>query len=580
MQENKEIENILKSANIVDIISSYLPLTQKGKNYFGVCPFHDDTNPSMSVSEEKQIYKCFSCGAAGNVFTFVKDYENVSFIEAVKIVAEKSGLTFNSTAKVKAKNNSYREEYEIMNLALKYYQNNLNSKEGLKAKKYLLDRSLNEETIKDFDLGLALGKEYSLNKLLTSKNYAIPKLVDLGLVNRNGEYLNDVFNNRIIFPIHDLEGNPIGFTGRIYNTSDQAKYINTKESPIFKKGQILFNFHRAKAEIKKKKTLIIVEGNMDAIRMYANGIKNVVALMGTALTKDQVAIIKSTKAKVILMLDNDEAGEHGTFQNGEILENAGLNPLIVRLSNEKDPDEYIIKNGVDAILNNIAHPLDFLDFKLKYFKKNKDLNNPTDLVSYVKEVINSIKDLNDELLKDITLKKISTEYNISLDLLTNELKKVTKPKVPKVEKKLAKNQVSRYDIACSNILYYMMNDYIYIKRFKEDLGYFKNKLYRSIANEIIYFYEENKKIDLASFITFISNKDYIYDDIMHIIKTTNIENLNMPEFEEFIKVANNEDLKETIKNLKEQISNELDEDKKLQLAEKLIKLKKGCVGNE
>ena len=582
MLENNEIENIRKSANIVDIVSSYdIHLIQKGKNYFGICPFHEDTNPSMSVSEEKQIYKCFSCGAAGNVFTFVQEYENVSFLEAVKIVAEKCGLTFRNYHSPKAKVKNNKEEYEIMELALKYYQNNLNTSMGLKAKEYLQERSLDEQVIKDFSLGLALDKNHSLHELLINKNYSIPKLLDLGLVNRNGEYLNDVFNNRIIFPIHDLEGNPIGFTGRIYEKTDQAKYINTKESPIFKKGQILFNYHRAISEIKKKKTIIIVEGNMDAIRMYSSGIKNVVALMGTSLTANQVAIIKATRAKIILMLDNDPPGEDATIQNGEILENAGLTPFVVRLSNEKDPDEYIIKNGAQAIINNIEHPLDFLDFKLKYYKKNKDLTNPTDLTNYIKLVINSIKDIKDELLKEITLKKISDEYNISIDLLTNELKKLSTPKKVKEEPKiLEKEPASRYNLACCNILYYMMNDYIYINKFKQTLGYFKIKKYRNIANEIMYFADENKEINMADFISFVAPKDYIYDDVMEIVKSVSHEDLKMTEFVEFIKVASNEAKKDTIKELKEQINNELDEEKKLLLAQKLIEIKKGCVGNE
>ncbi len=579
-ENNNEIDNIRQSANIVDIISSYVPLTQKGKNYFGVCPFHDDTNPSMSVSEEKQIYKCFSCGASGNVFTFVKDYENVSFLDAVSIVAEKCGLTFKNNIHSSPKVNSHQEEYDVMALALKFYQNNLNSKEGLPAKEYLKKRNLDEQVIKDFEIGLALEKNNSLNKLLIGKNYPAALLLDLGLVNRNKEYLNDVFNNRIIFPIHDLEGRPIGFTGRIYEESNQAKYLNTKESPIFKKGQILFNFHRAKNEIKKKKCLIIVEGNMDAIRMYANGIKNVVALMGTSLTKNQVEIIKSTRAKIILMLDNDNAGEEATYQNGNILAEAHLTPYVVRLSDAKDPDEYIIKYGVEAILNNIAHPLDFLDFQLQFFKKNKDLTNPTDLTDYIKLVIKSLENIDDDLLKEITIKKISNDYNISLALLNNELAKIKKKEKPKETKKLGKEPVSRYNLACSNILYYMMNNSLYIRMFQKELGYFSSKKYRNIANEIIYYAKVHEEISLSSFITFVSSKDYIYDDVMEIIKNTNIEDLNMEEFMEFIRVANSEEAKEKIKALKEQINNEFDENKKILLAEKLIELKKGCVGNE
>jgi len=578
-----EIENIRKNANIIDIISSYIPLTQKGKNYFCVCPFHEDHSPSMSVSEEKQIYKCFSCGAAGNVFTFVKEYENVSFLEAVKIVALKCGLNFNIKIKDHAKPKNNKNEYEIMNLALKYYQNNLNSLEGKQAKIYLKERYLDESVIKDFDLGLALGKNYSLNKLLLSKNYQIEALLNLGLINRNGEFINDVFNNRIIFPIHDLDGNPIGFTGRIYENSDQAKYINSKESAIFKKGQILFNYHRAKNEIKLKKELIIVEGNMDAIRLYANGIKNVVALMGTSLTKDQVNIIKSLRAKVILMLDNDNAGETATIKNGDILKNAGIEPSVVRLSGEKDPDEYVIKNGIDAIKVNLSKPLNFLDFKLKYYKKNKDLNKTTDLVKYIKEIINSIKDIDDDLTKELTIKKMSEEYGVPIDSLKNELAKVSNSResIPnEPQKKLAKTTISKYDIAAENILYFMMSDGKYIERFKKDLGYFGIKKFRYLSNEIIYFYEKNHNIDLASFISFASNNELIADDVNDILRKVNLLELNMNDFIDFINVCEQEAKKQEIKDLKEKIASELDEDKKIKLAEKLIEIKKGCVGNE
>ena len=193
MNNEQELENIRKSANIVEVISSYLPLTQKGKNYFGVCPFHEDHSPSMSVSEEKQIYKCFSCGAAGNVFTFVSEYENVNFIEAVKIVAEKCGLTFKGTINNKAKIKHNKIEYEIMDLSLKYYQNNLNTELGTKAKEYLNSRKISSTAIKEFDIGLALDQNYSLHNLLTSKKYDIEAMVSLGLVNRNGKYLNDTF---------------------------------------------------------------------------------------------------------------------------------------------------------------------------------------------------------------------------------------------------------------------------------------------------------------------------------------------------------------------------------------------------
>ena len=580
MVTDNEIEQIRKSANIIDIISSYIPLTQKGKNYFGVCPFHEDHSPSMSVSEEKQIYKCFSCGAAGNVFTFVSEYENVKFLEAVKIVADKCGIPFHG-AITKERPKVNKEEYEIMSLALKFYQNNLQSTEGKIAKEYLKKRALDETVIKEFDLGLALGGNVSLNKLLLSKKYSTDTLIKLGLVNEHDGYINDIFKYRIMFPIHDLDGNVVGFTGRIYENNDQAKYINSKESVIFKKGQILFNYHRAKSEIKRKKEVILVEGNMDAIRMYSSGIKNVLALMGTSLTKEQVSIIKSLRANIILMFDNDNAGEIATYQNGTILEEAGLNPQIVRISGPKDPDEYIIKNGAHALMENIRSPISFLDFKLKYFKKDKDLSKVDDLANYIKEIIKDLKNLPDELTRELTLKRISEDYDVSLDLLHSELAKLNVKKANESPpKKLAKMKFSKYDKACQNILYFMMNDGKFVEKFKKELGYFDEKKYRSLANEIIYFYETNKNIELSSFISFISTKDYIVDDAMEIIKGNKAIDLEMNAFEEFINVAKNEMVKLEIKDLKNKIANSMDVSEELELAQKLLNLKKGCVGNE
>ena len=580
MVTDNEIEQIRKSANIIDIISSYIPLTQKGKNYFGVCPFHEDHSPSMSVSEEKQIYKCFSCGAAGNVFTFVSEYENVKFLEAVKIVADKCGIPFHGTI-TKERPKVNKEEYEIMSLALKFYQNNLQSTEGKAAKEYLKKRVLDETVIKEFDLGLALGGNVSLNKLLLSKKYSTDTLIKLGLVNEHDGYINDIFKYRIMFPIHDLDGNVVGFTGRIYENNDQAKYINSKESVIFKKGQILFNYHRAKSEIKRKKEVILVEGNMDAIRMYSSGIKNVLALMGTSLTKEQVSIIKSLRANIILMFDNDNAGEIATYQNGTILEEAGLNPQIVRISGPKDPDEYIIKNGAHALMENIRSPISFLDFKLKYFKKDKDLSKVDDLANYIKEIIKDLKNLPDELTRELTLKRISEDYDVSLGLLHSELAKLNVKKANESPpKKLAKMKFSKYDKACQNILYFMMNDGKFVEKFKKELGYFDEKKYRSLANEIIYFYETNKNIELSSFISFISTKDYIVDDAMEIIKGNKAIDLEMNAFEEFINVAKNEMVKLEIKDLKNKIANSMDVSEELELAQKLLNLKKGCVGNE
>ena len=226
----KEINDIRNTASIVDIISSYIPLTQKGKNYFGVCPFHEDHSPSMSVSDEKQIYKCFSCGATGNVFTFIENYLNISFGEAVILIADKVGIAIKNDflPKKEVKN---KEELDAMELATKFYQNNLNTEEGKKALIYLDERGLKETTRKDFDIGLSLDKS-TLYTLLMKKGYKEKMLENIGLINSNG---HDIFQNRIMFPIHNLDGNVVGFTARCYLENTTPKYINTKETYIFKK---------------------------------------------------------------------------------------------------------------------------------------------------------------------------------------------------------------------------------------------------------------------------------------------------------------------------------------------------------
>ena len=338
MNDNDLIKEVRSASNIVDVISSYLPLVKKGKNYFGVCPFHDDNNPSMSVSEDKQIYKCFSCGASGNVFNFVMDYEKIDFKSALYLLAKRSGINVsNNLVKTNNKNDKF---YEIYNIAEKYYQNNLNTSLGLEAKSYLHNRGIDDELIKHFKIGLSLKEQDGLVNLLVKKNYSIKDISLIGLSNMD----KDLYINRIMFPLFNTNGDTIGFSGRIYNTKSDSKYINTRETLIFKKGEILYNYHLAKDEARKEKSLIVVEGFMDVIRLYSIGVKNVVALMGTSLTKEQTTLIKRTSTNIILMLDGDNPGKKAIVNVGQILEEENLRVNVVALPEELDPDEYILIN--------------------------------------------------------------------------------------------------------------------------------------------------------------------------------------------------------------------------------------------
>ena len=575
--DDSEIEAIRTNANIIDIISDYLPLTQRGKNFFGVCPFHDDHSPSMSVSSEKQIYKCFSCGAAGNVFTFVQDYEHITFIESVKLVAEKIG--YNIVIEETKKTEKNDDSYKAMQLAEMFYKNNLNTSFGLKAKAYLEERKINDTIINEFNIGLSLSEKKSLYNLLEKKGYSSITLKKIGLVNIDGADVYDSFVNRIIFPIHNLEGQVVGFTGRIYNGESVAKYFNSKESEIFKKGQILFNYHRAKDFIKEKHEVIIVEGNMDAIRMYSYGFKNTVALMGTNLTKDHIDILKKLRSKVILLLDNDEAGEIATINNGQMLENNNIETYVVRLSDYKDPDDYLVHYGYDKMNEVIKNKISLMEYKLFYYQKNKNLDNTTDLVTFVKQVLNSIKKTSDNLTKELTLKKLSDEYNIPIEVLKNEIELGSPEKANKIENPVKTNSKSKYDKVCESIIYYLLNDGMYVRIYKNNNIFIDNRDYRNIINEILYFFEKYNNIKIADFISYISNKIEINKQVLKIVGN-NEEELNEDNFQKYLLAIKDLNIKNKIIKIKTEMKETLDINKKTELANKLMELKKGSVKNE
>lgn len=577
--DNEEINNIRQTANIIDIISSYIPLEQKGRNYFGVCPFHNDHSPSMSVSSEKQIYKCFSCGATGNVFTFVQNYENLSFVESVVLVAKKVGINIKSNIE-ENKTSKYDKYYKIMDTSLKFYMNNLNTNDGLTAKEYLLKRDINESIIKEFRIGLSLDSNNTLTNLLIKKNIDKKDMLDLGLSNKDGLDYYDVFTKRIMFPLEDVNGNVVGFSGRIYKTDNTSKYVNTRETLIFKKGYMLFNYHRAKDSIKRLGYVIIVEGFMDAIRLYSSNITNVIATMGTSLTTEQINFIKKLRCKVMLCLDNDNAGNTATYSIGESLEANNVNVSIIKLNDSKDPDEYIVKYGIENFNNKINTSITFSDFKLNYLKKDKNLNNSEDLANYINEVLSSLTKSNDEILKEITIKKLSKEFDISYNLLKEKLN--LNNKIVKEKKKdpiIIENKKDKYDVACERVLYYMMNDFKYIKSFQNNIGYFSKKIYREVANEIIYYYEENKNISVADFITFSLKNEHVYSLVLSIISNSSDDEINQSNFNIYLDLVKEHNVKSEISILKERLKNELDSEKKLIIAEKIAKLKKGVFNN-
>ena len=572
--KDEEINEIRSRANIVDIISSYLNVSQKGKNYVCLCPFHNDHSPSLIISPEKQIFNCFTCRTGGNVFTFVMKYENVSFLEAIKIVADKIGYNLNVkdlNVNVDSKN---KEDFEIYDFASKYYTNNINTTDGIKAREYLSKRGINDAIIKEFKLGLALNEKDTFYKIASKKGWSIDTLDKLGLINKVNANIYDTFINRIVIPIENLKGEVVGFTGRIFNGEDNtAKYLNTKETEIFKKSSLLFNYHNAKNFIREKRCVIVVEGNMDAIKMSAKGFKNVVALMGVALSNEQIDILKRLKVPVVLMLDNDNAGLEATVKNGEILINSGIDTSVVRLSGAKDPDEYIEKYGIDAMDNNINNAIKYIDFKIEYLKKNKNLNNMEDMIIYVKEVINSLNN-QDDLTKELIISKISKDYQIDVDVLKKAM--VNVPMKKEIKEEIIRPKMSKYQKASHKVLYYMLMDTKYISIYKNALGYFKERIERVLASEIEYFAKENNNIDVADFTTYMMDREDEYELLQIILSENGNTSISDDEFESCVKAILNIYKKEEIEKLKSKIAEALDQSEKEKLLEKLIDLKRKC----
>lgn len=574
---NEEINAIRAKADIISIVGSYIPLTQRGKNYFCVCPFHDDHAPSMSLSSEKQIYKCFSCGATGNVFTFVSEFENVPFIEAVSIVANKCGMELSQATFKSNTSQIFKEEYEIMELSQKFFQNNLRTDAGKLALSYLKERGINDDIIKEFGIGLSIDSNDALLTLLTKKNYDIKKLSDIGLINNVNGKIYDMFSRRITFPLWDKDGNIVGFSARIYRgEKDASKYMNSRESKIFKKGETLYNYHNAKDAAKREKKIIVVEGFMDAIRISASGIKNVVALQGTAMTQEQITLLKKLRVKVILCLDNDNAGLLATVNNGEELVKNDIETHVIRLSGEKDPDEYIIANGADAFLDNVNNPLTFFEFKLNYLKHNKDLNNVEDLSAYINDVLKNLANNSDLILREVTLNKLAKEYDISLDVLKNKLNDLAPVEVKKVVEEPKKEIIRRdtYTIGSEKILYFMMNGEEYISEYQKKLGYFSDPVYREIANEIVYFCNNMGTITVADFITYATSKSEIKDKVMSIVNDSVNDEVTLEAMDEYILAVSKVMIKNEIKRLKLLMKSELDVDKKMKLAMQIAELKK------
>ncbi|WP_032121910.1 DNA primase [Clostridium amazonitimonense] len=415
------IERIKDQNDIVDIISESVRLRRAGRNYIGLCPFHNEKTPSFSVSVDKQIYKCFGCGEAGNVITFVMKNKNLSYVEALEYLAERANISLEQGQNKKGKDK--REVlYKINTESARFFFSNLNRNST--AKGYFLRRGISEATIRRFGLGYSLNSWDSLLKFLKTKGFSPQLISEAGLAiakDKGGFY--DRFRNRVMFPVFDHRGKVIGFGGRVLDDS-KPKYLNSPETLLFSKRTNLYGLNFA-IKGNNSRTFVIVEGYMDCISLHQVGITNVVASLGTALTVNQARLLKRYADKVIISYDADLAGQMATLRGLDVLKGVGFDVRVLTVPDGKDPDDYVKSHGKEAFLALMDSAIPLIEYKLNKVKAGKDLSNDTHLIKYAKEVTDVIREL-DLIEQDVYVKKISEETGIKEQAFYDLLKRYVK----------------------------------------------------------------------------------------------------------------------------------------------------------
>lgn len=454
------IDEIRNNNDIVDIISQYVTLKKRGRNFIGLCPFHKEKTPSFCVSPDKQIFYCFGCNTGGDVIKFISKIENISFKESIEFLAEKAGIVLPKLGNEDSKKQALREKvYEINEVVAEFYHNKLYEPIAKPAQEYVKKRKLDNRTLKNFKIG------YSPNgnvvyKILKEKGYSEEEILASNLVKKMNNGYVDLFRNRLMFPICDIRNRVIAFGGRVLDNS-LPKYINSPDTIVYNKGRNLYGLNVArKSDLQK---IVIVEGYMDTISLHQRGIPNVVASLGTALTEAQGRLLRKYSEKVIISYDSDGAGQAATLRGLEILNSLGCDVRILQIEDAKDPDEYVIKYGSGRFNLLVEDAISLIEFKAKMMKKDLNLENANDKIKFLKEIAKLLKTVNSKIEQEIYLDKICKEYNISKEAIYAEINKENKSKIgervldkPKVVIKNEKDKISAVLQERENTIVFML----------------------------------------------------------------------------------------------------------------------------
>ena len=533
------IDDVRQSNDIVDVISQYVRLKRSGRNYFGLCPFHNEKSPSFSVSPEKQIFHCFGCGVGGNVFTFLTKIEGINFVEAVQLLAERANIQLPTLENNvdSAKEVLKAKVYKVNEFTAKYYHENLYRPESKMAQEYIKKRKLSNETLKAFQIGFS-GKFDELYKELKKQGFEDREILESGLVNKNerGQYI-DRYRNRLMFPICDARGRVIAFGGRVLDDS-KPKYINSPENIVYSKGRHLYGLNVAKKyDIKKR--LLIVEGYMDVVSLHQRDIHNVVASLGTALTQQQGYLLRNNTEQIILSYDSDEAGQTAKVRAMEILQNMGCDIRVLQMEGAKDPDEYVIKYGNARFQNLVDKAISVIEFKVKILRQSLNLESTNDKIKFLNEIAKLISKIDNSMEREVYIEKIAKEYDVSKEAIYAEVNKLTyreskdekllskpKPVVRHIEKKETdnvseatkrrENTVLAILLSGDRNIYEIIKQNITIKDFKYEIDRkIAEKLYEEFenGNSNINSIIDDLSEEEQNHITMIMAEDYGIDDV-------------------------------------------------------------------
>ena len=575
----EKIDQIRGSVDIVDVIGSYIPLERHGKGYWVVCPFHDDTNPSMSVSQELQIYKCFVCQEGGNVFTFLQNYLKISFIEAVKKVAEIGHIDVSELddfVPIKKENTMTQPLYTMHQEAHDMYSLLLKTQDGKKAYDYLRKRNMSDAIIEKFEIGYASSK-HSLYEALNILGYQETDMLKSGLIVESNMHYYDRFSDRIVFPIWDDVGRIVGFSGRVYqNSSQESKYMNSPESDIFIKGNILYHYHQAKAVMRFHDFVYLLEGFMDVIALDSIGIENTVALMGTALTKEHIVMLRKLSNTIHLSLDGDEAGRKATLKIGQQLVDNGFHVRIVLMKDGCDPDEVLQVYSKDELLSILKRNINLIEYKIEYYYSRSNMNNFDERRDYVRKIANDISLLEDQLERNYFIELVSIKSNFKvadIEEIVENLRhqeehknKTTIPTKAKTSKLLNKFQKAE-----RSLLHYMLLDKQVCLQYETKLGFMTKEQYRVIANYIVDYYRKHQEIEIANFISNINNQE-ITKIVLDIYSDNLPKEYNDYAISDYIDTIINYTKKLRKEELVEQLNKEQDPIKQAAIAQKIMEL--------